>query len=73
MSSEEPRVGWWSRMNTPLSDHAANLVSSIGLLAFGLSGFIDQADGRPFSMWKVASLAAGLISLAVVIWMRVRK
>lgn len=59
-------------MNSPLSDHAANVVGSLGLLAFGLSGFIDVADGRTFSILKAASLALGAVSLAVVIVARVR-
>jgi hypothetical protein len=72
MSSEEGRASWWKRVNSPLSDHAANVVGSLGLLAFGLSGFIDVADGRTFTILKAASLALGAVSLAVVFALRVK-
>ena len=59
-------------MNSPLSDHAANIVSSLGLLVFGLSGFIDIADGRAFSWFKGGALLAGVVSLAIVILRGIR-
>lgn len=72
MAGEQPREGWWKRINSPLSDHGANLVGSLGLLAFGLSGFIDAADGRSFSVLKVIAVTLGASALASVVWMRIR-
>ena len=73
MASEPSRDGWWKKLNSPLSDHGANLVGSLGLLAFGLSGFIDAADGRSFSILKIVSSLLGAIALASVVWMRMRR
>ena len=70
--SNQNRPRWWSQLNSPLSDHAADMVGSLGLLVFGLSGFIDLADGRTFSLLKGSSLVAGVVSLAIVIARRIR-
>jgi hypothetical protein len=72
MEIEASSTSWWRRINKPLSDHAANLVGGVGLAVFGLTGLIDVADGRSFSMLKVGALVLGIVSLVVAVRMRTR-
>lgn len=64
------RAGWWKRINAPLSDFGANVVGSLGILGFGLTGFVDAADGLSFSKLKAWSVVVGLGSLLVLLAMK---
>lgn len=53
----------WKKLNRPLSDRAWNWVTVGGLLLFGLTGFIDMADGLGFPPLKVGATVLGVVVL----------
>ena len=56
-------MGFWKSVNAPMSERVQDIVATTGLLLFGLSGFIDRADGRRFGWIKILFLALGVIAL----------
>lgn len=52
-------------LGRPMSARGLDLFAAIGLLAFGLSGFIDRMDGLGFPSYKIIALAAGALWVAV--------
>ena len=53
----------WRRLNGPMSERTQDVVAIAGLLLFGLSGFIDRADGLEFGRIKLIFLVLGIIAL----------
>lgn len=52
----------WRRLNSPLSDRGFDIFAVVGLLAFGLSGFIDMTLGLGFPWLKRVFLVLGIIA-----------
>jgi len=59
----ESRSCFWRTLVGPMNEAQADTIATVGLLLFGLTGFVDIADGLRFGYVKGIALVLGLISL----------
>lgn len=63
---------FWRVLTKPMSDRQWAVISLVGLLGFGLTGFIDVALGLGYSKLKAAALGIGVIYFAFLLYGRRR-
>jgi hypothetical protein len=65
---EHRKASWlrrsWGIINRPMSSRQMDIIAALGLLVFGLTGFVDAASGLGFSKLKMLFVALGVASLA---------